>query len=394
MSDTSMSQIPFSKLEQAKNSAGPAAAIDALIETLTQRKDYDQLFDALLLRKRFEMGLPLVRPTSADNIPDDKLEEFENCYIDTARRIGMHYLEDGNIPRAWMYLRHIREAGPVREALEKIDPQRDASEETDELIGVALYEGAHPTKGLQIMLRVNGTCNTITALDQHMPHLEPGDRRQAAKLLVNELYADLCHTVQQEVQQQLAGVPTGDSLRELIKERDWLFENDNYHIDVSHLNAVVRFARFLDPEDPELDKAMQLAEYGSQLAEQFQYPADPPFDNFYPAHLQFFHVLADEGREEGLEYFRRKIEEEPDEEDRPMVAYVLVDLLMRINRLGEALEVARQHLSDIEDPNGFSFSKLCEQAGRLDTLLECARHREDLVNYTAALIEGNSRRSQ
>lgn len=385
-----MSETLFAELEQARQAGGPGAAIDTLIETLTRRKEYDQLFDALLLKRRFELGLPLVSPTSSDNVPDEKLEEFERSYIEAARRIGMRFLDEGNIPRAWMYLRHIRETGPVREALEQLDPHREAGEETDELINIALYEGAHPAKGLEMMLRVNGTCNTITAMDQHLSQLEPADRRRAAALLVNNLYEDLCQSLQQEVQQRLSGIPSGQSLRQLIAGRGWLFENDNYHIDVSHLNAVVRFARFLQPDDPELDEAIQLAEYGTRLAAQFQYPADPPFDDFYPAHLHYFRVLCDQNRDEGLQYFREKIDEEPDEDDRPMIAYVLVDLLIRIGRLQQAVEVARGYLSDIEDPNGFSFSRLCAQAGRLDLLRDCAREKEDLVNYTAALLQGAS----
>ena len=79
--------------------------------------------------------------------------------------------------------------------------------------------------------------------------------------------------------------------RVLFDIKDWLFQDGNYHIDVSHLNSVVRFARFLDADCPELDLATQLAQYGSQLDQQYQYPAEPPFDDYYAAHLQFFNLL-------------------------------------------------------------------------------------------------------
>jgi hypothetical protein len=382
-----MTDTLFTELRDLNESRGAAAAIDRLIETLTERREYDELFDALLLKKRFEMGLPLVQPSSSNGIPDERLEEFEQCYVDSARTVGRLFLEDGKIPLAWVYMRYIREPEPVREALETLDPRTVDEESTEELIGVALYEGAHPVKGLEIMLRVNGTCNTITALDQQIHQMEPDDRRNAAALLVRELYDDLCGTVRQEVEQKLAGVPPGDTLRELITGRDWLFEDGNYHIDVSHLNAVVRFARFLTPDDPELDKAIQLTEYGGRLAPQFQYPADPPFDDFYPAHRWYFRVLAGDERDEGLRYFREKIDEEPDDDDKPMIAYVLVDLLLRIDRPRDALEVAAEYLRDVEDPNAFSFSKLCEQAGRLDTLRETAIEKDDPVTFAAAMIQ-------
>ena len=384
-----MSDSLFGELEELKTSQGAAAAIERLIETLTQRGDYEQLFDALLLKKRFDMGLSLIQPSSSDGVPEKSMDEFEKCYIDSARKVGHLFLEDGKIARGWVYLRSIQETKPVRELLEKINPQLEPSEETDELINVALYEGAHPAKGLEIMLRVNGTCNTITALDQQIGQLEPEDRRLAAALLVRELYEDLCGTVRQEVEERLPQLPPGESLRNLLAGRDWIFENDNYHIDVSHLNAVVRFARFLEPGDAELDKAIQLAEYGGNLSAQFQYPADPPFDDFYPAHQQFFKAIADDGTDEALAYFLAKIDEEPDEDDKPMIAYVLVDLLIRLDRLPQAMEVASRYLRDLEGADGFSFSKLCEDAGRMDALRDCARDKGDAVTFAAALIQGD-----
>jgi len=397
-----MTDSLFTELQDLNQSKGAGAAIDRLIETLTERREYDQLFDALLLKKRFEMELPLVQPSSSNGIPDDRLDEFEQCYVDSARRVGRLFLDDGKIPLAWVYMRYIREPEPVREALEQLDPRNIDEESTEELLSVALYEGAHPVKGLEIMLRVNGTCNTITALDQQIHQMEPDDRRKSAALLVRELYDDLCGTVRQDVEQrsgirensaleqaEFSRIPLRtDSLRELIAGRDWLFEDGNYHVDVSHLNAVVRFARFLTADDPELDKAIQLTEYGGRLAPQFQYPADPPFDDFYPAHRWYFRVLAGDERDEGLRYFRDKIDEEPDDDDKPMIAYVLVDLLLRIDRPKDALEVAADYLQDVEDPNAFSFAKLCEQAGRLDTLRETAIDHDDPVMFAAAMIQG------
>ena len=70
-----------------------------------------------------------------------------------------------------------------------------------------------------------------------------------------------------------------------------------------------------------------------------------------------------------------------------MLAYVLVDLLMRVDRPGDAVEVAAQYLKDVEDPNGFSFAELCREAGRLDLLQNVAKEKGDLVAYTAALVQ-------
>lgn len=385
-----MSELTFETIEQCNQSQGAVAALDRLIETLQADKDYHKLFDALLIKKRFEMGVPLVRPTSFDDVPQEKQQEFEEHYVDVARKVGLLFLDQKNIPQAWVYLRTIREIEPVKQAIDELEISREPSEETEELLNIALHEGAHPVKGLEMMLATHGTCNTVTALDQTINQLSPEDRQRAAELLITVLYDDLKQTLQQEVQQKIVSDSPAETIHELIAGRDWIFEDGNYHIDVSHLNAVVRFSRFLNPGNPLLQKATELAEYGARLAEQFQYPADPPFDDFYTAHVQFFKVLADQDRDEGLAYFQNKLESVPEEEDKPMIAYVLVDLLTRIGRLDAAVEPAERYLKNVDESAGFSFTQLCQEAGRMDVLLNTAREKGDLVAFTAALLQSRS----
>jgi len=378
----------FSKLDESHTSAGPAEAIDGLIALLREQRDYHKLFDALLMKTKFEMNLPLGHPTSFDDVPTDEQSGFEERYVAAAREVGDLLLVDGDLQQAWMYFRTIREPERIAEAIENLEVSADADERTEGIINIALYEGAHPVKGLEIMLQTHGTCNTITALDQQMHQLQPQQRRASAALLVRQLYRDLCQTVAHEIERKEDAAPQHASLAELLEGRDWLFDEGNYHIDVSHLNSVVRFARFLEQSDTELRQVAELADYGGKLDRQFQYPSDPPFDDFYPAHRAYFRVIADDGRDAGLDYFRNKLAAPDEEQDQPMLAYVLVDLLTRVGRLDEALQTAQQHLQDVEE-QGFSFGQLCRQAGRLDVLREAARQRGDAVTYTAALIEEN-----
>lgn len=382
-----MSDQTFAELEQLSRTAGPAAAIDRLIESLRAERDYRRLFDAMLLKKRHEMGLPLAQPTSLD-VPDDKRDEFEQAFISAAREIGELFLKEGQIPHAWGFLNMIREPEKVREALERLDSADALGDQLDAVLQIALYEGANPVKGLELLLQSHGTCNTITAMDQAAPQLKPEDRKRAAGLLVREIYDDLRETLNRDLQSRLAGTPPADSVRELIADRDFLFAEGNYHIDVSHLNSVVRFARFLDSDSPELRKAIELAEYGSRLSSQLQYPGDAPFDDFYPAHVHYFKALAGEDVDEVLGYFRHKLETEPDEQDRPMIAYVIVDLLVRLNRLDDAVAIAEEHLKQLDESSGFSLAQLCQEAGRMDVLRRVSREKGDLVRYTAALVQG------
>ena len=155
---------------------------------------------------------------------------------------------------------------------------------------------------------------------------------------------------------------------------------------MSHLGAVVRFARFLTPESPNLAKAIELCEYGRRLSSQFQYPSDPPFDDYYAAHLHFFKVLEDSDRQKSLDYFRERLAAATETDDRRLIAYVLVDLLVRIGTLEDAALVASEHLRDLDESSGFSFAQLCEEAGRLDLFRDAAREKGDLIGFTSALV--------
>lgn len=382
-----MAELTFDDVDRLQNEKGPEATIDRLIEALKESRDYHRLFDALLLKHRLELGLTLLQPTSFDEVPAEQQEVFEERYVAVARQVGDLFLAEGNIPQAWLYFRTIREPEKVAKALDAVDVGREASQETEDLIGIALYEGANPVKGLELLLRTHGTCNTITALDQQLQQMAPDVRRNSAALLVRELYDNLTHTVRRDVEQREEKVPPDESLEGLISGRDFLFDDGNYHIDVSHLHSVVRFARFLAPLDAELTKATELAEYGSKLAVQFQYPGDPPFDSFYAAHVQYFKVLANDERDLSLKYFEQRLENETDPQSQQLIAYVLVDLLGRIGQHARALEFGAKYLRDLEASSGFSLARLCRQAGRLDTLRDVARDRRDLVGYTAALLE-------
>lgn len=375
----------FNQLSETKPS-GATAVFDKLLESLKASKDFHRMFDATLMRKKQELGLPLFRPTSLDDVPTEKRAEFEKTYVEAARAAGQLFLDAGQIANAWLYFRTIREPEPVAKALAAMPSRREPGDETEELIQVALFDGANPAKGIEWMLKTHGTCSTITSLEQQMVRLPADDRKRCAAILVKHLYTDITDSVQADVQRRMALAPPSDSLREAIAGRDWLFQEGNYHIDVSHLNAVVRFARFLDKDCPELKLAIELTEYGSHLDPQFQYPGDPPFNECYPAHRHYFMALAGEKVDESIAYFREKLDAEPDERDKQLIAYVLVDLASRIGRWDDAVQLAEQHLLNLEDSSSFSFSELCRDAGRMDVLQRVSQSKNDLVTFTAALL--------
>ncbi|OAI52115.1 hypothetical protein AYO47_01210 [Planctomyces sp. SCGC AG-212-M04] len=382
----SPSESDFETLKTPASRDQALATLDRLADVLIEKRDYHRLFDARMLKKKFELGLPLNRPSSLSDVPEPLRKDVEATYIEAAREAGQRLLESGEIGQAWTYYQVLREPEPVAKALENVSPSMESSERLEELIHVALIQGVNPSKGLQLMLRAHGTCSTITTLDQSLQNLTPEQRQMCAKVMVRSLYDDVVESVRRDVERRIPGLPPGESLRSLMAGRDWLLESGNYHVDVSHLHAVIRFARSLEAPAEELDLALQLCEYGQRLAEPLQYAGEPPFVDYYPAHAAFFRALLDKDREKSLQYFRDQLANEPDEGDKPLLAYVLVDLLSRVGRLDEAVDVASKWLTNLSEDVRVSFSELCLQAKRPDALREAARRNGDLVTYAAALV--------
>lgn len=382
-----MSDDTFSQLQTDHRSQGVRAMFDRLIAALRAGGDYHKLFDALCLQKKHELGAPLNRPTSFEDVPSEQRDAFESAYVAAAREVGNLLLADKKLSQSFMYFHAVRETQPLRDAIEAISVPRESSEQSEELIDLGLYKLVHPVKGLQVMLKTHGTCSTITALDQAFMNLTPEQRSECAAMLVRTLHNDLFQSIEREVKRRMPMAEPAKTLRELIAGRDWLFEENNYHIDVSHLHSTVRFARSLMAGTPELVLAKDLAEYGSHLSSQFQYPGEAPFTDFYPAHIQFFNFLLNDHRDEALAWFRRQLDSESDPTNQALIAYVIVDLLARADELEAALPLAEQYLVKADQDFAAAFAELCQKAGRFDVLLRSAQERGDLVTFAAALAE-------
>lgn len=376
----------FEQIEQVHSQQGASAALDQLIAGLRECREWHNLFDAIMLQKKFSLHLPLSRPASLQDVPEAHRRELEEAYMQAAREAGNGFLEDGDLVNAWMYFKVIREPEKVAQALDALPDQIQDFERLDQYVHIALNQGANPAKGVRLMIQSHGLCSAISALDQNLPQLTPAQRVQCAKIMVRTLYDELRESVQRHVEQRIPMLPPNQPLSKLITGRDWLFEGGNYHTDVSHLSSVVRFARSIEPPAEELELAIQLAQYGEKLDQQLQYGGDPPFTDMYPAHLHFFNILLDRNREAGLKYFRSQLDAEPDLQDKPIYAYVLVDLLVRCGQLAEAVQIAEQYLSNVSDEVNVSFDELCAEAGRMDILKKVRKEQGNVVGFAAAVV--------
>jgi hypothetical protein len=378
-----MSETVYEELAKELERGGPEAAFTRLAERLKADKKHHELFDARLMQARHRLGLPIVLASGLDDLPEPQRTQVEAAYLDACREAGGLLLEEGRVREAWMYLRPVGDKPAVAAALARIEP---TDENLEEIIEVALHEGTSPKRGFELVLGHYGTCNAITMFDSTM-HRQPREARQeVAGLLVRHLHKELVRNLQAEVARQEGQPPQESSIAALVADRDWLFSADNYHIDTSHLSAVVRFARYVT--EPEvLRLALDLTEYGRRLSRQYQYAGEEPFADAHVAHALFFRAQLGEGVEEALAYFRERAEAAAGQGAGPAEVYVA--LLNRLGRHRDALEASAALIPPNVPVAGFAPtpSELARLSGDFARHREICRSRGDLLGYTAALME-------
>src|SRR5262249_6950728 len=154
--------------------------------------------------------------------------------------------------------------------------------ENDERLGavieIAFNHGVNPRRGFEMILAHYGTCPAISAFEQLAPH-DTAARAACAEQLIRRLHEDLVGNLRSDIANRGQLVPpAGAPIAELIRGREWLFSDDAYHIDVSHLAAVVRFSTVVtDPESIAL--AVDLTEYGRRLSPRLLFEGAPPFEH-------------------------------------------------------------------------------------------------------------------
>lgn len=375
------------RLQTTLSANGTQAALDKLCEELKSRREYAALFYTLLMKKRLELGVSPVATGSNQDLPPATHEAFEHGIREAARTVGELWLKEGDIPQAWAYYRMIGEAEPVAKALDKIDPTEE--QDSQPLIDVAFHQGVLPKKGFDWILRRYGICSAITTVSAGELPFPPDVKHYCVKQLIRTLHRELTERLKAEIERQQGFAPTGTTVPELIEGRDWLFADDYYHVDLSHLNSVVQMSIQLEPCE-EIALARELCAYGRKLSPRFQYPSDPPFDEPYRDYDVYLGVISGDNVEEGLAHFYKKADEADPEEIGSYPAQVLVNLLLRIGRPKEAVAVSRKYLAALGEVRLScpSFVELCQQTGDWQALAEVSRDLGNPVNYLAALIAG------
>lgn len=362
---------------------------DKLFEELAQQLvaagKFHELFDARLVQSRHRLALSIDKAGNLDDLPEPTRSDVEQAYLSACREVGQLLLEKGRFQEGWMYLRPAGEKTLVRESLERAIPDENSIEE---LIQVALHEGVAVERGLGWMLGHYGTCNSITTFEGIAGSLEQNDQRACAVVLLRHLHAELLGNVRAHVERVEGRPPEETSLTTMVADRGWLFDNDSYHVDTSHLGSVVRFSRLL--EDPSaLELALELTEYGRRLDRKLQYPGDPPFADPYTSHRLLF--LATLGREveAALDFFAQQAKETSVEEFGSGAIETYLILLNRTQQYHKALVTYNELVSTTTSLSPFAPTalNLARKSGDWDLYLEIMRNRGDLVGYAMGHLQ-------
>jgi hypothetical protein len=372
----------FAHIARVLRTGGPEAGFAFLAQRARDDKNYPLLFEIRLMQKRRDLGLPLILTEPLGDLPKPKQQAYEQATIEAAREVGALFLADGQIERAWPYFRAIGEVGPVAKAIEKTSPD-DA---TDAILQIAYYDQVAPRRGFELILEKHGICRAITCFHQYP---QPEGREESAAVLVGRLCSELSASLRRAIEQHEGAAPQTDDISKLVEGRDWLFEGSAYYIDTSHVASIVQLSSKL--EDPQtLALLLSLTDYGRRLAPMYQFRGQPPFEDVYEDHAVYIKCVLGLETDEGIEYFRRKVEDAGPEGPHPEAAMLLVNLLARLGRYEEAIEVSLQYLADLDarDLSCPPVLHLCQMAGDLSRLQEIARERGDLLSFTAAALQG------
>ncbi len=364
----------FPALDCLLESGGGVQGLDFLIDRFRAEREYGLLFEARLMKKRFELGLPLLQTDSLDDAT------YQAGVMEVARDTGELFLEAGNIERAWPYFRAISQTQPVFDAIDKLAP----AEGLDGVIGIAFQEGIHPVKGLELILAAHGMCRALTAFGMTAVSK---DRDRCIELLTDGIYREVRERMSGVIEKEESAAPAHGSLIELMAGREWLFGEWDYYVDTSHLLTIIPYS--VEVTDPQvLRQLFELCEYGGHLSPHFQNPGIPPFEKQFEAYGHYVLALLGENAEEHVEYFRRKVMESDPEEVGDAPGRILVKLLISLGREREALDVLLEQVFE-DAPYGApvpSALQLCHRVKDFGRMAEIARERGDFLSYAAARI--------
>ena len=376
---------PYAELEHAGN---PAEVIERLVSQYRRERRPHELFEALKLRLRLRLGLPLAGDSHGTLAPAQD-QALELGLLEICREVGALLVEQGQLREGWLYLRPVGDRQLGRRLLQNIPA---TEENSDDLVQILLYEAVDPGRGFRILLERNGICNSITAFDQALAQRPASEQQPAAAVLLQKVYRELLDNVRTDIQRRGGEAPEQAPLSDLLAAYPQLTADGSYHLDTTHLMSTVRIARVLD-DPPLLRMAWELCQYGQGLHSQYHYPGDEPFEEFYRTHSLWFDALLGREVDAALAYFKQRAADERSAERGSPALETYLELLQRLGRSCEALREAERLLPD-DFPRSrathwlWDLSRAC---GDYSVMERICRQRDDRLGFAMAVAASRMR---
>jgi hypothetical protein len=397
----------FSELERLSSEQGPVAVAQCLVDKMRDEKNYTELFEALKILHRVELGLPAVQTESlsedSTSSRDDSeiQDQLDRRLIEACREVGTALLRQGRLQEGWMYMRAVGDRKAVADAIRDLPVTH---ENLDTFLGLLVHEAVDIGRGTQLSLEMRGTCNTITMLDSVVSMRGRADQQSAVATLVEHVHEELLQSVKADLLRRdkqdnpsspnAAIIQSCNSIESLMAMRPNLLRDGTYHLDTSHLASTIRFARILDAPH-HLRLAVDIAQYGRQLHSQYQYQGEEPFADLYPMSLAMFRALLGEHVDSALRMFLQKAESLDPQEHGTVAIETYADLLTRVGRPAEAMQFLIKKMPRGMRPFGIapSLIELAEASHDFQPMLTHARERGDVIGFAAAMLQSVTKRT-
>ncbi len=374
----------FDELQHLRNQSGSQSAVDRLIAYLESQGRFHEMFEALKMQLRLQLGLPAAQLDRNEKLSHDLELKLEQGLIEACRRVGEGFFKQGQIREGWMYMRPVGDRAAAAKVLEQIAVTDD---NVDELLEVLLHEGVDVGRGYQLALDRLGTCNSITLFESALGTKARSDQQVGAALLVKHVHTELLANLKRDITKREGKEPEEQTAEDLLKVRPDLLRDGSYHLDTSHLASTVRYARVLEKSD-DLRLALDLTVYGRHLHPQFQYAGEEPFLDLYPSSAAFFRALLGQQVDQGIRYFTQKADSVDQGQFGTIAIEVLIDLLARCGRKAEAMRAYDKRMPAGNRLLGIAptMLELSIGLGEYQSMQSICRKRDDLLGYAAALL--------
>jgi hypothetical protein len=382
-----MSSI-YDRLVETAQTQSPLAAAQLLVAELRQAGRYLELFEALKMLRRLELGLPAVALDHDAPLTPDQAEAIERGLLEACREVGLALIQQGRLQDGWLYMRPVGDLAAVRQAVDQLEA---TPENLDQFLGILVQEGVDVRRGVRLSLEHRGTCSTITMMESLVAVRSRKDQQAGVSELVQHVHAELLENVRQDVERREGTRPPEETLAAILAARPGFLRDGAYHMDTTHIAATVRLARILDDQE-DLRLALDLCRYGRELNANYQYPSDEPFGDLYLMTSYFLSALLGEHTDAALHQFLRKAESLDLNEHGTIGIETYVDLLARIGRPREAMRYLIKKMPPGMRPFGVapSLLELCSQAGDFELMIEQSKAKSDIIGFAAALLQSKS----